>query len=272
MAKELPYFKFYVGEWLLGRISDEKERIQGVFIKCCCYYWHNECDITYTKINKKLGKKNTDLLISLNFIEKKNDNICIQFLDEQRVELIDLHNKRSKSGKAGGQASVKQRLSKKEASFKHLDKEEIIKDKEEKEFVFNQKDEDFKNFLCKKFSISEITMFQKYTKIVNAINFKKNQGEKKDDWFRAQCYHYFKYKELSGDKVHTSIESFLGDLDQDLENGGWNSANWIEKHKEIEKKGNTQNSTVQPNSGKGSKIQPSNNKRTGLTSIKTIVK
>jgi len=123
MVKELPYFKFFVSEWLLGRISDETYRIQGIFLNACCYYWNKENKMTFDDLSRKIGKKNVESLKNMRFLEIENNNVRIQFLDEQRAELIDLQVKRSIAGQAGGQASVKQRLSKTKAKVKHLDKD-----------------------------------------------------------------------------------------------------------------------------------------------------
>jgi len=123
MSKELPYFKFNVSEWLLGRISDENYRVQGIFLTACCFYWHQQCTLNRKKLNKKLGKTNAQLMIVFNFIVVENNEIIIDFLDEQYAELTALREKRSNAGKKGGQAKLKQTLSKAQAPIKHIDKD-----------------------------------------------------------------------------------------------------------------------------------------------------
>ena len=129
MSKELPYFKFNVSEWLLGRISDENYRVQGIFLGCCCYYWHQETVLTRKKLNKTIGKTNAKLMIDLKFIIEVEGDIIITFLDEQYTELSVLREKRSNAGKKGGQAKPKQTLSQVKAEVKHLDID-IDKDKD----------------------------------------------------------------------------------------------------------------------------------------------
>lgn len=127
MAKELPYFKFFVSEWILGRISDHSDKVQGAFINAICYYWHKNCDCFCVDFKRKLGKNRYDLLINLKFIEVENDKIFIRFLDEQFSELSDIHPKRVRAGQAGGIASAK---AKEVAKAKHLDKDKIKEDKD----------------------------------------------------------------------------------------------------------------------------------------------
>ena len=129
MAKELPYFKFFPAEWLLGSISDETDNIQGTFVKVMALYWHENCSITIDKLQRKVHKTKVKCLIDRNYIKIKNDTVCIEFLDEQYAELLDLSTKRSDAGKLGYQAKVKQGLSKPKARVKHLDKDKIREDK-----------------------------------------------------------------------------------------------------------------------------------------------
>ena len=56
MAKDLPYFKFFVSEWNDGDITLEDFQTQGLFVNLCAYYWSNECEITLTKAIKKFRK------------------------------------------------------------------------------------------------------------------------------------------------------------------------------------------------------------------------
>ena len=139
MSKQIPYFKFFSGEWLLGRISDENYRVQGLFISACSFYWHKECVITHKELSKKLGKTNVKLLQECDYLQIENEHIIIKFLDEQYSEFEDLREKRSKAGQKGGQASVKQRLTNDKPIVNHLeiDKEkELDIDKEKSKIIF----------------------------------------------------------------------------------------------------------------------------------------
>ena len=66
MAKDLPYFKFFVSEWNDGDITLEDFETQGLFINLCAYYWSNECEITLTKAIKKfICKRNKNKYTSV---------------------------------------------------------------------------------------------------------------------------------------------------------------------------------------------------------------
>lgn len=42
MAKDLPYFKFIVNEWITGDITLEDLNVQGLFINLCAWYWQGQ--------------------------------------------------------------------------------------------------------------------------------------------------------------------------------------------------------------------------------------
>ncbi len=156
MAKDFPYFKFFVSEWILGRISDHSDKVQGAFIIAICHYWHKKCDVSVIDFKKKLGKIRFDSLVNLKFIEVENDKIFIDFLDEQYREQFELHPIRVKSGQAGGIASAQ---AKAEAKVKHLDKDKNkIKNKNKiiptlDEFLEYSKAEVNERFASIKFSL-----------------------------------------------------------------------------------------------------------------------
>lgn len=85
MAKELPYFKFYIGEWSNGDITLEDYEAQGLFVNICAYYWFKECQLSLAALNKKFRSHEHIIsnLIDLNIIKKIGDNISISFLNEQ---------------------------------------------------------------------------------------------------------------------------------------------------------------------------------------------
>ena len=124
MAKELPYFKFYISEWILGRISDHSDKVQGAFIRAICFYWNAECNYNAVDFKKKLGTKRYDLLFKLEFFELKNEKICIDFLDEQFAQLSKTHKVRVKAGLARAEQVLEQK-----GSYIDIDKE-VDKDKE----------------------------------------------------------------------------------------------------------------------------------------------
>lgn len=152
MSKELPYFKFNVSEWILGRISDQSDKVQGAFIIAICHYWHKNCDYSVTDFTRKIGKNRFKLLKDLKFIEIENDKVLISFLDEQFNELSDIHSKRVKSGQAGGIASAE---AKRKPKPKHLDKD--IEQEEDNSEIINPIPED------EKIKLRCIELFESYT-------------------------------------------------------------------------------------------------------------
>tara|TARA_R110002096_G_scaffold8084_1_gene34253 strand:- start:1102 stop:1548 length:447 start_codon:yes stop_codon:yes gene_type:complete len=129
MAKELPFFKFNVSEWLTGDISYESFEIQGLFINVCCEYWNrgNKLTIQEAKKRTKTDKK-IDYLIENNFIYKKRNEISINFLDEERNEIRVKSLKLSEAGRKGGLRQAQARLKHKEIEVE-VDIE-VDKDKE----------------------------------------------------------------------------------------------------------------------------------------------
>lgn len=109
MSKDLPYFRFYISEWLLGRISDYSDKVQGAFIRAICFYWKNECCYFVEDFKKKLGKKRFDLLYELHFFSIENEMIVIPFLNEQFEQLSDYQSKRVKAGQARAKQMHKQK-------------------------------------------------------------------------------------------------------------------------------------------------------------------
>jgi hypothetical protein len=85
MAKDIPYFKFYINEWINGDITLEEMEIQGVFINVCAYYWSKDCDLSVINLKKRFrGYENQiDYLINSSIIKVYNENIKIDFLNDQ---------------------------------------------------------------------------------------------------------------------------------------------------------------------------------------------
>lgn len=86
MAKELPYFKFVVNEWITGDITLEDYHTQGVFISICAYYWSKDCDVTIETIRKRFKHEDESInyLLNSNIIKQENGYCIINFLNEQK--------------------------------------------------------------------------------------------------------------------------------------------------------------------------------------------
>ena len=100
--KELPYFKFYPGEYSKGDVTDCTMAAQGLFTNICGLYWSKGCDLTLTRVQRKFNTCSTELseLISDGIFIVNDDEISINFLDEQFEQFGELAKKKSRAGKA----------------------------------------------------------------------------------------------------------------------------------------------------------------------------
>lgn len=106
MSKELPYFKFYVNEWITGDITLEDFEIQGLFVNLCAYYWSKECRLNIETAKKKFRNADDSLfetLIKSKIIkvDSKGD-IKINFLLDQKNEWEEMAVRNKKNGQKGG--------------------------------------------------------------------------------------------------------------------------------------------------------------------------
>ena len=106
MAKEFPYFRFTVAEWMNGGISRASKNAKGSFMDICSYYWFKDCKLTKQMLNERFPNDNEEIkeLIKLKIIKEKNNGkmIKISFLDEQYKPILEISKKRAKAGKIGG--------------------------------------------------------------------------------------------------------------------------------------------------------------------------
>jgi len=100
--KELPYFKFFPGEWMKGDITVCSVKAQGLFINICAYYWSKGCDISLTQVQRRFNDCLTELKELLNdgiFIVE-DDKLTIDFLDDQFDQFSEIRKQQSRAGKA----------------------------------------------------------------------------------------------------------------------------------------------------------------------------
>ncbi len=105
MAKELPYFKFYLTDWLTGNVTLQDMATQGVFINICVLFWSRDCDLNYQDCIERFKKKDKKLvekLIKLEIIKKENEKIRINFLEKQ----LEFNKNLSKTNKKNGQIGL----------------------------------------------------------------------------------------------------------------------------------------------------------------------
>ena len=126
MAKELPFFKFFPGEWVTGDITMVSMAAQGVFTNLCCYYWMRNCSISLANAKQRFSNNLAafEELLNCDIVKVTDDDqIVINFLDEQMNEFVNVSEKRAKAGSAGGKAKAKQLLNFAVANPSYKDKE-----------------------------------------------------------------------------------------------------------------------------------------------------
>lgn len=96
MAKDLPYFKFFVSEWNDGKIVDCSMESQGLFINLCSLYWSRLGALDDATAMRKLCQRNAKAykeLKKMGVVKVSGDKIFIDFLDEQLGERKNVSEK-----------------------------------------------------------------------------------------------------------------------------------------------------------------------------------
>jgi len=150
--KENPYFKFYTGEWITGRIQIQDLDTQGLFINICAHYWHHKGNITVFYIQKRFNNPiGFDLLIDSDIIRLSNEQniyenkkLIIEFLDEQMADRGVKSVQNTINGKLGGRPKKTQSviLEKPNSKAKKTNIDKIREDnnkiREDKKAVFSK--------------------------------------------------------------------------------------------------------------------------------------
>tara|TARA_R110002126_G_scaffold93089_2_gene220717 strand:+ start:1636 stop:2313 length:678 start_codon:yes stop_codon:yes gene_type:complete len=141
MSRELPYFKFFTGEWLNGDITLEDLELQGLFINVCAYYWHRECKVNYQQLSKKFRSNQLENLVpEFMKCDEENDHIItIEFLDEQFAEFTTRKKKLSNAGKKGAQIKKDKARFVPPLSHPLATREEVKEDKSKKKTIEERK-------------------------------------------------------------------------------------------------------------------------------------
>jgi hypothetical protein len=128
MAKELPYWKFEPNQWENGNIQICSKDAKGVFIDLCSSYWSRLGELPYALALQKHCNGSKDALQELkdaDVIGIEDDNIIIEFLDEQLNEFQETSVKRrDAANKRWSNASALQKQSKSNAIRGEKKKEE----------------------------------------------------------------------------------------------------------------------------------------------------
>lgn len=179
MSKELPYFKWNPGKYVTGDITLCSMEAQGVFSNCCNYYWMKECSMSLANAKQRYSKHIAALneLLSNNIIKLDDEeNIIIEFLDEQMQEFINISEKRKKAGAKGGVAKAKQMLSKSVANPNNIEKRREYK----KSLLSELRSDDFDNPKYLKTAKSFHSLFVKNQNILGIDN--KTLPKAKGTW------------------------------------------------------------------------------------------
>lgn len=110
MAKELPFFKFDVSEWMFGRIQKQPDELQGMFINLCCKYWHKLGEYSYESACLDFSQDRLDTLLKSKLIGNEDGYIVIQFLDIQLDECAAASNKQRIKGLKSAQLRAERKL------------------------------------------------------------------------------------------------------------------------------------------------------------------
>lgn len=141
MAKNFPYFKFTVTEWMTGDIVYENFDVQGLFINVCALYWQRDGHLSIEDINKRYKAPDQLKELTDRFIVVKDGFISIKFLDEQLVAAGHISKTNSDNGKLGGRPKSLTDKEKKPTALLSESESKPIKSKEEKEQELNKEKE-----------------------------------------------------------------------------------------------------------------------------------
>lgn len=131
--KELPYFKFFPAEWVKGDITLCSMKAQGLFINICSFYWMKGCNMSLTGVQQRFNGCSTELqeLLDNEILVDNDDEIAINFLDDQFEQFSELIKQKIRAGKASAKIrKVNRRSTRVEHDPNNKDKIRKDKDKE----------------------------------------------------------------------------------------------------------------------------------------------
>ena len=148
----LQWFKFSPADWMMGRIQRQPAQVQVDFLRVCCQYWKNEGN--YSIEDAKLEAMDSyDVLVKYKIIKENNDNVFIEFLDEQLDDIEDKRKQASEAGKRSAEArkrrtesndrstTVKQPFNEPSTESNRVEKRRVEKSREDKEQIKQMFDE-----------------------------------------------------------------------------------------------------------------------------------
>jgi hypothetical protein len=194
MAKNFPYFKFVVSEWMTGDIVFETLATQGLFINICSLYWQRDGDLSINDINKRY-KNPTELNDLINrFIIVENDLIAIKFLDEQLIDAGHISKINSDKGKKSAEkrAAVKQQFNNGSTDVQPIPTK---KRKEKKIRIKEEKEEEIKLETITSYFIENgysDLIAKKFFDYYSVSNWKDGKGNKVKNWKQKAQAVWFK--------------------------------------------------------------------------------
>lgn len=200
MAKELPYFRFFVGKWIAGDITMCSMAAQGLFINICAYYWNKHCSICLANAKQRFSNNISELeqlIFQEIILVDEDENIIIKFLDDQMNEFENVSEKRAVAGSKGGKANAKQMLSKSKAKSSNIDKSRV--DKSRVDNIYIPSFDEFKNYALENDpNVNLIALELKY-KAWKEDGWKDGKGRKIKNW-KSKILHNLQYIEHENNK------------------------------------------------------------------------
>ena len=140
----LQWFKFSPADWMMGRIQRQPAQVQVDFIRICCKYWQKDGVMSIEDAEIE-AMDSYDTLVKYKVIKVCDDNIVVDFLDEQ---LEALEGKRKQASDAGKRSAEVRKHNKEfndrsttvDNSFNENEQSRVEEIREDKNRVDNNKE------------------------------------------------------------------------------------------------------------------------------------
>jgi hypothetical protein len=101
--ERLNWFKFDPTKWLTGRINRAPANVQVSFLRLCCIYWVEECNMDAERAELECGEEEYQYLLKYKIIKQLGSNVHIDFLDDNMDEVMATSKKNSVNAALGWQ-------------------------------------------------------------------------------------------------------------------------------------------------------------------------
>lgn len=209
----LQWFKFSPADWMMGRIQRQPAQVQVDFLRICCQYWKNEGN--YSIEDAQLEAVDSyEALVKFKIIKEINNNIKIEFLDEQ---LDDVESKRLQASKAG-KRSAEARRRKSESNGRSTGVQQPPNEHSTESNRVEKSREDEEEDLLKPTEFDEF--WKLYGKNIGYVPCQRKWAEIDAKEYAKILEHVPKFVKASGDFLKNP-ENYLNDrcwMDKDLPN------------------------------------------------------